>query len=82
MASEIYYRPVHARCEDGRIRSVWVKRYRFDGSMAADNAFAVPAYTHAFGKSVRGFVTRGSDGYRFLAYTYCKNFAVIKVSSS
>lgn len=82
MTSEITYLPKRAVCADGVTRTVRVKCYRFDGSMAADTYFSVPAYVQIKGKTVRGYLT-GSDldgdasPYAFHAYTYGKNGTIL-----
>lgn len=80
MASEIYYKPLRAMCADGTERRVMVKAYRFDGSLAADTFFSVPAYVKANGKTVRGYYSADSDGAKFHAYTYRKNHTAIKAT--
>ena len=78
MVKEVFYSSDgKARCEDGKLRTVYVKRYRYDGSYAADTWFSVPAYVKASGTTVRGYLTMDDDGPEFRAYTYCKNHALV-----
>ena len=78
MASEVFYSPDgKARCEDGKARTVYAKRYRYDGSYAADTFFSVPAYVRVKGTTVRGFLGVEDGEAYFKAYTYCKNHALV-----
>ena len=77
MRSEIFYKPVRALCADGKTRTCRVKCYRYDGSMAADTWFSVPAYVKANGKTVRGYYTSDDTGPQFHAYLYRKNHGAI-----
>ncbi len=73
--SEIFYAAKKALCPDGKIRTARVKCYAYDGSMAADTWFSVPAFVKANGKTVRGYVT-GSETepkLEFRSYLYRKN---------
>lgn len=81
MASEIYYASKPAICEDGRVRKVRVKCYRYDGSMAADTFFSVPAHVYVRGKYVHGYVTGSDDlpegiSLAFRAHNVCKHLIV------
>lgn len=62
MPSEFYYRPIKALCQDGKVRTVRVKAYRYDGSLAADTAFSVPAHCRVAGRYVAGYVTGDEQG--------------------
>jgi hypothetical protein len=69
MTSEVYRKPMRMTCEeDGRVRSVAVKCYRYDGSFAADTFFSVPASCRVRGRYVAGYVTSGESGLRFRAF--------------
>lgn len=77
--SEIMYRPHKVICDDGIIRTARVRSY-WDGRnwcAYADTWFSVPAYTKARGKTVRGYVTSGDAGPRFVAYLYRKNHQAV-----
>lgn len=84
MVSEIYYRPIRkVHCEDGSIRTAYARAHRYDGSLASDTYFSVPAYVYAKGKTVRGYISGavfddGTTGYEFRAYTYCKNHSAVE----
>lgn len=47
----------HVLCEDGKKRTIYTRE--------ADTFFTVPGYTHAYGKTVSGFVSYDSDLERF-----------------
>lgn len=59
----IYFREHHWKPEPMHIeavnatRTVYVKRYNYDGSPAADTAFSVPAFIRVKGKRLTGYVT-------------------------
>lgn len=74
--SDIYYgQSIPAACADGRVRRAVPRRYAYDGSLATDTWFSVPAFVRVKGKTVRGFLSTGteSDLPVFYAYRYCKN---------
>lgn len=75
MTSEIFYKSMPAMCPDAKIRSVRVRCYRFDGSMAADTFFSVPANLRVRGKYVHGFVTarEGDPDLEFCPHDVCKD---------
>ena len=63
----IYCREHHWKPEPMRVeavnatRTVYVKRYNYDGSFAADSAFSVPAFIRIKGKRLTGYVTGAED---------------------
>lgn len=57
MPSEVFRKPLKALCADGKVRTAHVKAYRYDGSLAADTWFSVPAYVKANGRTVAGYVS-------------------------
>lgn len=66
---EVYRKPMRMVCEqDGRIRTVHVKCYCYDGSFAADTFFSVPASCRVRGQYVMGFVMSDESGLKFSAY--------------
>lgn len=70
--SEIFYKSRPAMCEDGKVRRVRVKSYRYDGSMAADTFFSVPAHFTYRRKYVRGYVTCEDGELLFYAHNVCQ----------
>jgi hypothetical protein len=73
MISEVFRKPMRIECEDGKMRTVHVKCYRFDGSFAADTFFSVPASTRGKrGAYVHGFITSDDDKLQFRAHNVCK----------
>lgn len=52
--------PMHIEAVNAT-RTVYVKRYNYDGSMAADTAFSVPAFIRVKGKRLTGYVTGRDD---------------------
>lgn len=74
MISEVFRKPMRIMCEqDGRIRTVYVKCYRYDGSFAADTFFSVPASCRVRGRYVHGYVSSDDSGLRFNSHNVCKN---------
>lgn len=84
MESEYIRKPYPAICEDGKVRTAYVRCARYDGSMVADTYFSVPAYVRVNGKYVAGYVTgaeassNGGHELEFRAYTYCKNWKLVE----
>lgn len=79
--SETFYKPMQIRCmDDGVTRSVRVKCYCFDGSLAADTFFSVPANTRVRGAYVHGFVGSDEDGLYFSAHTVCKEKFILTLA--
>ncbi len=71
--SEIYYSPENIVCaHDGIVRTVHVKRYRFNGSMACDTFFSVPAHTRIKGRYAHGYVTSEDGVLEFRIHTASK----------
>lgn len=52
--------PMHVEAVNAT-RTVYVKRYNYDGSPAADTAFSVPAFIRVKGKRLTGYVTGRED---------------------
>ena len=79
MAKETYYAgETNTLCEDGVKRTVYVKRYRYDGSFAADTWFSTPARVRVSGKWVTGYYTHNDNNEPcFRAFLYRKNHALI-----
>ena len=77
--ADIYYgQSVRAVCTDGVTRAATPRRYSYDGSLAADTFFSVPAFVRANGRTVRGYIGNDGEGCYFRAYTYRKNHDAIK----
>ena len=76
---DITYQPVpNVLCPDGHKRTVYQRSY-WDGRRwcaYADTYFSVPAYVHAYGKTVRGYVGSEDGEPVFHAVTCCKNHVV------
>ncbi len=60
-------------CEDGKRRTVYA-------SAEPDTFFSIPALTRVHSKTVAGFLTTDNDGWKFIAYSYGKNAALLKAA--
>lgn len=58
-------------CEDGVARNAFA-------TAEPDTFFSIPAVVYVQSKSVSGFLTCDDDGWKFVAYSYGKNAALIK----
>jgi hypothetical protein len=68
-----FVKALGALCPDGKRRTAFPS-----GDGYADTFFSVPAYVHAGGKRVYGYVTTDEDSVRFVPYLYRKHHALVQ----
>lgn len=60
--ADYFWKSVQASCPDGRVRKVRARHHVFDGSMAADTFFSVPARVSVGKKTVTGYLSCTDEG--------------------
>lgn len=72
---DYFRKSVRALCPDGAVRRVQARAHCFDGSLAPDTYFSVPAGMKYRGKYVHGYLDGAPEGaaarYRFNPHTVC-----------
>lgn len=72
--ADYFYKSIPALCQDGNVRKVRARHHVYDGSLAADTFFSVPARVTIGKRTVTGYITgrENQDGkcpYEFRVHT-------------